>query len=308
VIRAFLASASRRARLVAAREAFLDAFFWLSFAAASLLVADRIRLELAGEGSVFSDARGAAASFGVAGGLSAAVALARFLLFRPAPRDLARAADRRLGLADRLATALDGPGGPFSPLVEREASSAVAGVPARRAFPAPPLGARKWSAGAALCAVLVALLPVPEPRSRVALRVRERRPFAGATIEPGDASPSASSAVAGGAGAGASSAGGGGKRDPYGHPFPAPPLFGDPERHKFRERPEHVKPLVGDGDWKAVAGVDPGAAAGGAPDAASESARVAEYRRQAEAWAGRDSCPASDREIVRTYFDRIAPK
>ncbi|KAF0240643.1 MAG: hypothetical protein FD180_4837, partial [Planctomycetota bacterium] len=76
-MRDFLDRLARRARLVAAREAFLDAFFWSSYAAASLLVADRIRLEFAPGSSPLSDARGAAIAIGGALALSAAAAALR---------------------------------------------------------------------------------------------------------------------------------------------------------------------------------------------------------------------------------------
>ncbi|NUN50341.1 MAG: hypothetical protein HUU15_16130, partial [Candidatus Brocadiae bacterium] len=73
-------------------------------------------------------------------------------------------------------------------------------------------------------------------------------------------------------------------------------------------RPEIVAPLVGDGDWSpAASAVDPVAAAEGAPSAATSAARLADYRRQAESWVGRDGCPEPDRSLVRGYFDRVVP-
>jgi hypothetical protein len=98
------------------------------------------------------------------------------------------------------------------------------------------------------------------------------------------------------------------RRPGRGRPAPPPPLTGDPERTKLKERPEYVSPLVGEGAWKPSSGlgVDAGAASAGAPEAATDPARLAEYRRQAEAFVGRDGFPAADREIVKGYFDRVA--
>ncbi|MBI2923237.1 MAG: hypothetical protein HYY18_19450 [Planctomycetes bacterium] len=313
-MREFLRSLGRRARVVAAREGFLDGLFWGSFAAASLLLADRIRLEWSGGGRAWSDARGVAVALGAAAVLAVLAALARAFAFRAADRDLAQAADRRLGLADRLATAAEGAGTAFDPLVARAADAAVQGVPPRRVFPAPPLGLRAWSAAAVAAALLILLVPLPEPRAAAAQkRKRDRRPGSGEPREetPPDRRGGTGGDVGVGSGPGEdeSPAGGGGGGGSRGRPAPAPPLFGDPERGKFRERPERVDPLLGKGDWKPTgSAVDPAAAAAGAPEAATEAERLTAYRRQAEAFVGRDGFPAGDRAIVKGYFERVAPR
>lgn len=313
MMRDFLARLSRRARLVAAREAFLDAFFWSSYAAASLLVADRIRLEFDPEGRAFSDVRGAAMALVAALAVSALAAAARAARTRPADVDLARAADRSLGLSDRVATAVEEAPGAFAPLVRREAEAAVAAAAPRRVLPAPPAGARRWSAAAVLAALLIVLFPLPQGRPRDPLRpVRPRRPMSGAAVEEGETAGGGSAASAGGS---SGSAGADDAPSPSpgrpgrGRPAPPPPLFGDPDRGRFNEHPEHVDPLVRGGDWKPSGslGVDSGAAAAGAPEAASDAERLAAYRRQAEAFVGRDGCSDADRGIVKGYFDRVAP-
>ncbi len=301
---------ARRARLVAAREGFLDAFFWTSYAAASLLVTDRIRLEFAPGGRVYSDARGAAVAIGAALAVSAAAAVARALRTRPAATDLARAADRSLGLHDTVATALEEAPGALAPLVRRRAEADLAAAAPRSVLPAPAAGRRRWALGGVIAALLVALFPLPPlPATHASKSIRERNAARGAVI---GRRPAAGVGSPAGGGAGASEGDeespGSGGRTGRGRPAPPPPLSGDPERTKLKERPEHVAPLVGEGAWKPSSGlgVDAGAAAGGAPEAANDPARVAEYRRQAEAFVGRDGFPAADRDIVKSYFDRVA--
>jgi len=307
-VKSFLAGLGRRARLIAAREAFLDALFWASFAAASLLLADRIRMEAGAGGVPLSDGRGIAVALGGALVVALASAAVRHARFRPSEGDLARAADRRLGLEDRIATAGERMAGEFGPLLDRQAAEAVRGVHPRRVFPVPTLGSRAWTIGAVATALLLLLIPFPEARRETAARQRrEREAGAAAAGQDGGGRSSGGGAPAAGASAGGDvrtgvPRGGGRSTRP-------PPLFGDPERGHFQKRPEHVSPILGQGDWKpSGTAVDGGAAAAGAPGAATEPERLAAYRKQAEAFVGRDGFPEGDREIVRTYFDRVAPR
>lgn len=314
-MREHLERLARRARLVAAREGFLDAFFLTSYGAASLLVADRIRLEFAPGGRVLSDAKCAALLLGAALAASAFAAAVRAMRTRPAAADLARATDRSLGLHDRVATALEGAAGALAPLVKRQAEEDLAAAPAVRILPSPPAGRRRWALAAVLGALLVALLPPPPGAgTSAASAIRERRPRTGAEVDGRGAG-----GAPGGRGGGRAEGGGGngadgerpdaGGRNGRGRPAPPPPLSGDPERTKFRERPAHVDPLVGEGAWKPSRGLglDAGAAAAGAPGAETDPERLEAYRRQAEAFVGRDGFPPADRALVRGYFDRVAP-
>ncbi|MEK7466088.1 MAG: hypothetical protein AAB074_01625 [Planctomycetota bacterium] len=310
-MRDFLDRLARRARVVAAREAFLDAFFWTSYGAASVLVADRIRLEFSPGGRPLSTASGAFVALGAALVVSAAAALIRAVTTRPAATDLARAADRSLGLHDSVATALEDAPGALAPLLRRQAEADLSAAAPGRVLPAPVAGRRRWALAAVIAALLVALFPLPDPRrEEAASPVRARRPRSGATIGERELAGGGS----GGGRSGTANPADGEETGPgalpgRGRPAPPPPLFGDPERKKLRERPEHVDPLVGEGAWKPSSGLglDAGAAAGGAPEAATDPERLAAYRRQAEAFTGRDGFPEADREIVRGYFERVVP-
>jgi hypothetical protein len=275
-MREFLDRLARRARLVAAREAFLDAFFWSSYAAASLLVADRIRLEFTPQARPLSGGREAGFAIGAAVAISLVAAILRASRTRPAATDLARAADSSLGLHDRVATALEDAPGALAPLVRRQAEADIATAAPGRVFPAPAAGRRRWALAAVIAALLIALFPLPSPvRDSGSNPIRERRPRSGATIAEREA---------GGGGVGSARGGGG-------------------------ERPEHVDPLVGEGAWKPSSGLgtDAGATAAGAPEAATDPERLAAYRRHAEAFTGRDGFPEADRAIVKGYFERVAP-
>lgn len=300
-MREALQALARRARFVAAREAFLDAFFWTSFAAASVLLADRVRLEWRADAACFSGPREIAVALVAAALLASAAALSAAVRTRPDPADVALAADRRLGLSDSLATAHEGAAGAFTEAVRGAPERALAGAPTRRVFPSPPVGARGGSAGAVIAALLLLLVPLPAER-RAAEIARN-----GTEEGLRDSGPEGMREGAGER-QGDLSAGGGGRGSERAR-APSPPLFGEPERARFKERPVAVEPLVGDGDWRrADALVDAGAAADGAPGEGTEAARRAAYRKQAEAFVGRDGFPPEDRRIVESYFDRALPR
>jgi len=153
----------RLARLAAERGAARGLLVGLLVAGLLLAVRDRIALPLPPLVALAA----AAVGFAVAGGLGALLAA----LAGPATvRAAARAADRELGLADRLATALElassGTRGVFADACIRDAARTAVTVDARR------VGRRRWPrearflpATAAAAAAAALLPPVPVERA-----------------------------------------------------------------------------------------------------------------------------------------------
>jgi PKD repeat protein len=161
----------RRDLRVRAADAFLEAAFALSVAAAALLLADRLAFETGLAEPLLGGGRAAVPL--LLGGALAAAALygAGVALLRPTPRAvLAWRVDRAAGGEERFLSALElvaaGPEGPFATALRREALEVARRARPDRVCPRAPIGYR-WgillalAAGGALWAFPARLYPAP---------------------------------------------------------------------------------------------------------------------------------------------------
>lgn len=281
-------SLRRRQWAVTAWDLFWTVATVVLFVGAGALVADRIRLELAGGGSTAFDsaprvAVALAAVLGLAVGAAALVAWRR----RPSPSGLALAVDARAGSAEAITTALDlasrDDRSPFRRLVEEAARATLDEVRPARIFPWPRIGSR----GIALLPLAIVLwigaLPIPgaasadaasprptppKDKAQTASQEPRKQPRSPAKPPPPKTAPSSVPPTGQpppppGKNPPPANGGAGGGEEPQPRPVPAPrpkshdagtetaeELFGDPSRTEVKKRPESVNPLVGEGAVK----------------------------------------------------------
>lgn len=279
----------RRQWAVTAWDVFWTAATVALFIAAGALVADRIRLELAGGGSTVLDSatRVAAALIAILGLVAGAAVLVAWRR-RPSPAGLALAVDARAGSAEAITTALDlasrDDHSPFRRLVDEAARATLDEVRPSRIFPWPRIGSR----GIALLPLVIVLwigaLPIPGAASadadsprRIPPKDRAHPPSQEPKKQPRPPTrpPPPKTTPQGVPPAGQpppprpgensppSNGGAGGGEEPEPRPVPAPrpkshdagtetaeELFGDPSRTEVKKRPESVNPLVGEGAVK----------------------------------------------------------